>query len=209
MALASTFEKTRKDIEKALVDSGALQAAVGAGDLAVKKLREARTELGDLAATIDSKVLRERVDAVQASVVGRLGTLQADAKAAPDQVKDLPTRAQAVLGEAVTFALTTYGDLAERGQDLVARVRGQQANANLKDQASTTAAHARATRTTAKKSAAKTASTTKSAAQRSASTAKRSAAGTKTSTKATTTSAKKTASAAKKATGSTASKVGR
>ena len=109
-------------------------------------------------------------------------------------------------------ALAAYGDLAARGNDLVARVRGQQATPDLKAQASTTVSHAKATATTAKKATASTASTassaTKSAAKKTTSTAKKNAAKTKTSAKSTATSAKKTATAAQKAVEDTAAKTG-
>ncbi len=208
MALSATIEKTRKDIEKRLADTGALNAVVGASDLAVKKLREAQADLTARAASIDPKALR---DQAQATVVS-----------APEQVKALPTKAQAALGEAVATALTTYGELAARGSDLVARVRRQQATQDLKAQASTAVSHAKATATTAQRSASstksavksatttakKSAKTTKTAAKSATTTAKKNAAQTKTSAKSTVTSAKKTATAAKKAADATASKVG-
>ena len=201
MALPATIEKTRKDIEKAIADSGALQAVAGAGDLAVKKLRDARTEVASRAATLDTKALREQA---QATVAG-----------APEQVKALPEKAQAAFGDVVTSALTAYGDLAERGQALVARVRGQKATQDLKAQAAATTSHAKATATTAKKSAVETKDTATSAAKSASSsakttgaTAKKGASRTKTAAKSTATSAKKTASAAKKATDDAASKVG-
>lgn len=208
MALATTLEKTRKDIEKILSDSGALNVVVGTADLAVKKFRDAQAELAARAAAIDPKALR---DQAQATVV-----------AAPAQVKALPTKAEAVFGEAFTTALTTYGDLAERGKGLVVRVRRQQATQDLKAQASTTASHAKATVTTAKKSAAstktaaksaattakKSAASTKSAAKSATTTAKKSAARTKTSAKSTATSAKNTVAAAAQAAEDTASKIG-
>ncbi len=206
MALASTFQKTRKDIQKTLTDSGALDAVVGAGDLAVKKLREARADLSARAESIQADV-KHAPDLV---------------KAAPELVKSLPAHAQAALGEAVAGALATYEDLSVRGKDLVTRVRGQQATQDLKAQAAATVSHAKATTTTAKKSAAatktasksasttakKSAASTKTAAKSATTTAKKSAARTRTSAKSTNTGVKKTASAAAKAAGDAASKVG-
>ncbi len=212
MALSATIEKTRKDIEKTLADSNALNVVVGAGDLAVQKLREAQADLSARAAALDPKALR---DQAQATVVS-----------APEQVKALPTKAQAAFGDAVATALTAYGELAARGNNLVARVRRQQATEDLKAQASTTMSHAKGTTTTVKKSAASTQSAAKSAtttakksakksakstttaAKSAATTARKNAARTKTSAKSTSTSARKTVTAAKKAADATASKVG-
>ena len=195
MALAAKIDKTRKDIEKKIADTGAIDAVVGTGDLAVKKVRSAGADITARASSIDPKAL-----AGQAQSSRR--------RSAPEQIKALPTKAQAVFGGAVSTALTAYGDLAARGNDLVVRVRGQQATTDLKAQASTTVSHAKATATTAKKSAASTAATAKDGAKKTASTAKKSAAKTKTSAKSTATSAKKTASAAKKAVEDTADKIG-
>ncbi len=206
MALASSFDKTRKDLQKTLTDSGALEAVVGAGDLAVKKLREARADLTARAETIQADV-KSAPDLV---------------KAAPELVKSLPAHAQAAFGEAVAAAVSTYDELAVRGKDLVTRVRRQQATQDLKQQAATTVSHAKATATTAKRSAAatktaaksatttakKSAARTKTATKSATTTAKKSAARTKTAAKSTTTGVRKTASAAAKATDAAASKVG-
>jgi type IV secretory pathway TrbL component len=194
MALNINIEKTRKDIEKKLADTGALNAVVGTADLAVKKVREARTDLTARAAAIDPKALA--------------GQAQATVSGAPEQLKALPTKAQNAFGDAIASALTAYGDLAARGNDLVARVRRQQSTKDLKAQMAATVSHAKGTTTTAKKAAATTATATKTAAKKSTTTAKKSAAQTKTSAKSTTTSAKKTATAAAKATEAAAKKVG-
>ncbi|HET7388443.1 MAG TPA: hypothetical protein VFJ19_17455 [Nocardioidaceae bacterium] len=84
-------------------------------------------------------------------------------------------------------ALSGYADLAARGKSLVARVRRQQASADLAEQAEKTTTKAKTTATQARKSA----RTTKSSA------------------KATGTSARKTAGAASKATKDAASKTGK
>lgn len=194
MALAAKIDKTRKDIEKKIADTGAIDAVVGTADVAVKKVRSAGADITARASSIDPKALA--------------GQAQSTVAGAPEQIKALPTKAQAVFGGAVSTALTAYGDLAARGNDLVVRVRGQKATSDLKAQASTTVSHAKGTATTAKKSAASTAATAKDGAKKTASTAKKSAAKTKTSAKSTATSAKKTASAAKKAVADTADKTG-
>jgi len=183
MPITSTFDKTRKDLERTLadIDPTPLYAVVGAGDLAVEKIRTARAGL---------------------SV--RAESVQADVLAAPAQAKALPTKAQSAVGGAIATAMTTYGELASRGKKLVTRVGGQQATTDLQTQAESTVARAKATTTTVKKQAA----TTRRSAAATASTAKKSAGRAKSPAKATVTSAKKTASATKKATATGASKVG-
>ena len=161
-------------------------------------MREARADINARASAIDPKALA--------------GQAQATVAGAPEHLKALPTKAQELFAEAVATALAAYGDLTARGNDLVGRVRGQQATSDLKAQASTTVSHAKGTATTAKKATASTASTassaTKSAAKKTSSTAKKNAAKTKTSAKSTATSAKKTAAAAQKAVEDTAAKTG-
>jgi heparin binding hemagglutinin HbhA len=205
MALSSTLEKTRKDIEKKLSDVAPLYLLAGAGDFAVEKLREARDEIATRVEAFDAKALR---DHAQATIVARVGSLESDLKAAPEQAKALPGKAQAVVGDALAMAtstaLTTYEDLAVRGKDLVTRVRRQQATVELEDQFDATVSKVKAATTTAKKS---TAATMKSA-KATRTTAKKSATKTRTAAKSATTSAKKTASAAKKAAVETAEKVG-
>ncbi len=201
MALNANLEKTRKDLEKTLANSTAFHVVVGAGDLAVEKLRVVRAELSSRAASFDAKALR---DQATTTVAARAGSVQDDVRAAPEQVKALPVKAQAVLEEVVASALSTYGELAGRGKKVVGLVSNQQATTDLKKQAKTTVTQAKAATTTAKKSAA----STKTSAKATATTAKKSAAKTKSAAKATTTSAKKTATAAKKATEDTAAKLG-
>src|SRR3954447_20266646 len=117
MALAANIDKTRKDIEKKLAETGALNAVVGTADLAVKKAREARAEVTSRAASIDPKALAGQAQA----------KAQATVATAPEQLKALPAKTQAAINEAVATALTAYGDLAARGGVLLAKVRGQQA----------------------------------------------------------------------------------
>jgi hypothetical protein len=187
MTFASTIDKTRKDIEKAigdkLGDKSPLLVLAGVSDLAAERVRAARAEIASRAESFDPKTLRE-----------------------------FPAKAQEAAEDAVTVvvssALIAYGDLSERGKILVSRVRGQQSTADLKSQASTTSAKAKATATTAKKTTSSTAKSAKKSASSTAKSAKKSATRTKTATKSATTSAKKTATAAKTAASDTASKLG-
>jgi len=118
---------SREDLEEALVRSTTLLAVVGAGDLAVERLRAARGELGDRAAAFDPQVFREQA---QASLADGIDALQAEVMAAPDQLRALPekaqewpTRAQSLLADLVSAAFSMYGDLAGRGKTVVTQAR--------------------------------------------------------------------------------------
>jgi hypothetical protein len=126
------------------------------------------------------------------------------ARATPGQVKTLPSRAQALIDDAVSGAISTYSGLAGRGKTLVTRVRKQEATSELQDRAGATTAKVKAASTTAKKSAAATKTASKSA----ATTTRKSAAATKTSAKSAATSSKKSATTARKAAGAAVTKLG-
>lgn len=209
MALMSTFDKTRKDIEKKLADAAPLEALAGAGDFAVEKLRSARADIATRVEGFDAKALR---DQAQATVVTGVDKLETELKAAPGQAKAQAAKAQAVLGGAMTAATTTavtaYGDLSERGKSLVTRVRGQASTAEVEEQAAETADAATATMKTAAKGVTDTAAAVADSADKTAATAKKSAAKTRSTAKKTSSSAKKTSAAAKKAAADTADTVG-
>lgn len=116
----------REDIEETIAGSTPLLAAVGAGDLALERLRAARTELAHRAASFDPKAFREQA---QASLVDGMDALQTEMMAAPEQLKALPeraqewpTRAQSLMADLVSAAFSTYGELAERGQTVLSHV---------------------------------------------------------------------------------------
>jgi len=179
MANTSTITKTRKDLEKTITEATPLYAVVGAGDLAVERLREARAELNSAAAKLDPRT-------------------------APKRVLALPGRATNAIGGAVATAVNTYGDLAGRGKNLVTRVRKQDETSALQGQAQTAVRSAKAATTTAAKSAA----ATKTAAKRTTTTAKRTASDAAstvgTSARRTTVTAKKSASDAASKVGTSA-----
>ena len=178
MALPDTFEKTLKN-----VDPTPLYALVGASDLAVEKLRNVSSELQVLVADMDPKTVPSKV---QAATNARVEAVTADMKARKSDAKDFPTMAQNMLFEMLSQAVATYGELAERGKELVIRVRNQRESEVLQDQAKATVSKVKATATTTKKSAAATKKSAKSAA----------------------TSARKTGAAAQKAAKSSAEKIG-
>lgn len=161
-----------------------LYALAGAGDLAVEKLRVLSEDLTTRVVALKDQPLPYQT--VQTELNKRFEALTADAKTVPAQLRELPNTFQSRVNTVVEQAETTYDDLAGRGKDLVTRIRKQQATEDLAAQATTTVRKAKATRTTARKSA--------DAAQSSA--------------KATTTSARKTAKSAAKATEAAARKIG-
>jgi hypothetical protein len=187
MAISSELTKS---LERSL-DSKPVYAVAGAGDLAVEKLRGLSAWLSALSTVrVEPKDVQEQVGTLQKDTQARLAALQEDARArlgfVQEAVRDLPDQAQSMVALVVSRANNVYGDLAERGEIVVGRIRGQQATGELEDQAQATIERAKVTRTTATKSAAAT---------------KRSAKGT-------VTSATKTAEAAGKAASDAGDKIG-
>jgi heparin binding hemagglutinin HbhA len=222
------------DIRKTVTDSTPVYAVVGATDLAVEKVREARTRLE-----------AARVDLDVAAVQGRATEA---AQQAVGQAQHVPVlalnRTLVIAGK----AQESYDSLAARGHKLVRRIRNQKATKDLLAQAGTTLAlskgavttlrkaaveteraakatlttgrreaasaaatvgsSAKGTTTTAKTAAKKATRATKPAAKRTATTARKRATTTKSATKAAVTSAAKTAEAAQKTVETAAEKVG-
>jgi heparin binding hemagglutinin HbhA len=195
MAFPHSIEKAREDLRKTLSDPTApLYAVVGIADAAAASLRTAR-------AGLDPKAIG---DLARARISARLDSVQTEVLAAPGQVRALPSRASALVDEALTGALTTYSDFAGRGRTFVRRVRRQQATSELGHQAKATASKVKAATTTTKNSAAATRTTAKSA----ATSTKKSASAARTAAKSAATSTRKTAAAAKKAGKATSAKLG-
>jgi hypothetical protein len=165
-------------------------AIAGAGDLAVEKFRAVSEDVTARFAKLDQKTLQSELTKRQTElaklVEKRFESIVADAKTAPAKLRELPKTAQAGFTTVLGQAEETYEDLAGRGKDLVERIRHQQATEDLVTQAKTTVSKAKATRTTAKKTA--------DSATRNV--------------KATATSARKTAKTATKAAANAADKVG-
>ncbi|HEU4910654.1 MAG TPA: hypothetical protein VFV76_02030 [Actinomycetes bacterium] len=203
----------------------------GAGDLAVKTIRELPAQLASgrvVAVKIGRKDVEKAVTSLRDEAVALPGKAQAAATT-------LPAKAQtAVVGAAVEVADRTdavYGDLLTRGRRVVGRIRRQKATQDLKRDAGTTVRRTKAATTTAKKGAAETtsaakgtsttakksakkatrkaSSSTRTSAKRTTTTARKRAAATRTATRSASTAARKTASSAAKATTDGAAKVGR
>jgi heparin binding hemagglutinin HbhA len=173
---------------KTVTTSKPFYVVAGAGDLAVKAVREGTERL--------TSIRIERKD-----VETTISTLQAETKA-------LPAKAQTV---AVTIAAdvadkvgTGYDELLGRGRSVVTRIRRQKSSQDLKRQGSTTVRRSKATVTSAKQGAADT----RSSARGTATTAKKRAATTKKTAKSASTSARKTATTARQATAAASNKVG-
>jgi heparin binding hemagglutinin HbhA len=163
-------------------------AVAGAGDLAVKALREVPNRLSHL--RVDPKDIASTITVIQA------------------ETKTIPYRAQNVavvlVGETVGLADAVYGDLVARGRSITNRIRRQKSTQELKAQAGTTVRRTKAAKTTAKKSA----GATRTAARGAATTAKKRASATTKATRSAATSAGKTTAAATQATVDGAQKVG-
>jgi len=208
-------------------------AVVGAGDLAVEFARNATADVQARFSKVDlePKALR---DQARTLVTARIDELTEDAKeartsaekaakdareaaekaakdareAAEKRAKGARTQVEAYVNEAVAEVTETYGDLATRGRDLVARIRRQQATQDAKAATKSVTTKAKTAKTQTKKSAEGTASTAKAASKSTSQSAKKTAGTAKRNAKSTTTSAKKAASASTKAAGDAADKVG-
>ena len=206
-----------------------LLAGVGVTDLAVEIVRDLVTETQTRLAVVQKtaanpKALREqavtvvsnRVDALakdaktyRAAIEARVVELQSEAKA-------YPARVSMLVDDNVSTATDAYGDLVERGESLVGRIRRQQSTKATVKTARTTVAKAKTTNTQAKKASTAATKAAKTAAKKATATVKKTntkpatkkAVVTRSSAKATVTAATKTADNAIKAVSDAAQKVG-
>jgi heparin binding hemagglutinin HbhA len=179
-------------VTKTITNSKPFYVVAGAGDLAVKTLREGTERLS--AMRLEPKDIRKEIGTT-------ISTLQSETKA-------LPAKAQTV---AVTLAAdvagmvgTSYDELLGRGRSVVTRIRGQKSTKELQRQASTTVRRSKAVVTTGRLAAVDT----RTSAKGTATTAKKGVAATKKTAKSASTSARQTSTAAKKATAAASAKVG-
>lgn len=129
------------------IDTTPLYALAGVTDLAVEKVREARRRADARRAELSRRAEAARSDLSPAAV-------QARATHVAEQVRDLPAVALnqgLVVGGKVTEG---YEAFATRGKNVVNRIKGQKATADLVAQAGTTVAQAKGAVTTARKAAA-------------------------------------------------------
>ncbi len=195
--------KAKLDIKT--VPTQAIEAAVGATDLAVGVVRSSVADLQKRLAGVQKNVssfepqafvstsvenLTKDAKARRAAIEKLVAALQAEALAVPNRVQETAT--------------DTYADLVKRGETLVGRIRRQPSTKATVKSADTTVTKAKTTKTQGTKAAKKTST----AAKKSTTATKKRTAATRSSAKATTTSARKTASSAASAVVDAAEKVG-
>lgn len=209
-----------KDIRKTITDTTPVYAAVGATDLAIERLREARTRAAAVRQDLDVRVIQDRA-------VKRF-------EKATEQAQQIPAQVRSQTVEAAGKARQTYSGLAVRGEKLVKRIRNQKPTKDLLAQAGSTVSLGKGAVTTVRnvaldtqraarvtlatgrreagsvatsvqedvkasgRSAGKAAATTSTAAEGTVTTAKKSAASTERATRSVATSARKTATTAAK-----------
>jgi heparin binding hemagglutinin HbhA len=155
-----------------------LYAVVGAGDLAVERVRSYTAD----------------VQARMVDVQTRVADLQSRVARLDLEPRDARNAVGAYLNEAAVEVTEAYDDLAARGRDLVGRIRRQQATQGAQAAARTTTAKVRTARTQTTNTAKRNAKATGTSARKTA--------------EATGTSARKTAEATTQATSDAAKKVG-
>jgi hypothetical protein len=173
--------KAKFDIKDIKIDATPLYAGVGVIDAAVEVVREyvadVQTKLVDVQKDVQTRVadvqksvttldfepkaLREqavtvvnaRVDALSKDAKARRLAVEARVAELQSEAKAFPAKVQAAVNDNVATVTDTYGDLAKRGEALVARIRKQE-SAKVAPK-KTTAKKATARKTTAKKATVK------------------------------------------------------
>lgn len=198
-----------------------LYATVGATDRVVELVRESagdlQARLSGLQGNIDElerepQLLRHRAvgavngraDAVARDVQQRRAAVRARVADLRTRALDVPERVQGFLEEHEV----AYGQLVDRGNALVRRIRAQKSTQDTKRAARTTSAKAKTAGTQAGHATRSTAASAQRAAKGATATARRQSKAPRSSTKATVTSARKTAKSAAKATAEATRKVG-
>jgi heparin binding hemagglutinin HbhA len=128
-----------KDIRKTVTDTTPVYAALGATDLAVERLRDARARAPAVRLDLD-------VSAIQDRAVKRLEQVT-------EQVQQIPAQVRSQRAEAAGKAWETYTGLAVRGEKLVTRVRNQKSTKDLFAQAGSTVSLGKGAVTTVRKAA--------------------------------------------------------
>jgi tartrate dehydratase beta subunit/fumarate hydratase class I family protein len=128
-----------KDIRKTVTDTTPVYAALGATDLAVERLREARDRAAAIRLDLD-------VSAIQDRAVKRFEQVT-------EQVQQIPAQVRNQRVEAAGKARETYTGLAARGEKLVKRVRNQKSTKDLFAQAGSTVSLGKGAVTTVRKAA--------------------------------------------------------
>ena len=127
------------DIRKTVTDTNPVYAVVGVTDLAVERLRDARSRAAAVHLDLDVSVMQDRA-------AKRFEKVAEQAQQIPAQVRN-----QTV--EVASKARETYSGLAVRGEKLVKRIRNQKSTKDLFAQAGNTVSLGKGAVTTVRKAA--------------------------------------------------------
>jgi hypothetical protein len=148
-----------KEIEDTLAHSPTVHVVVGAGDLAVEKIRAAREEIASRGTTFDAGSLRRQAEATLRDGVA---ALQAEVQGAPEQLRALPewapewpAKAQELLALILSSAFSAYGELSVRGRGVVEQFRGDHEATPVDEPVKRPTPQARPASPTAKKASAR------------------------------------------------------
>lgn len=138
------------EFKKSLTDATPFYAFVGAGDLAVEKIRGVPDRLSGMKVDMpkielprfesidiptDPKIIRTRVSSraadVQERVTATFSTLTAAGKEAPGKAQDFARVQYGKAGDYATQLREIYEDLAERGHKVVDRMAKKEAEAEI------------------------------------------------------------------------------
>jgi hypothetical protein len=144
MASTAEIRKTYTDFAKTLTGPKPFYAVAGVGDLAVEKVKALRP-------TAEDKGVKD----LPKQLTDKLGELPKEARKVADKLTDR-------VDTQVKAADERYEKLAQRGEDIVKRVRTQKSTKDLVEQAKTTISKARNVRGTATEGAKKTTEAAKS-----------------------------------------------
>jgi hypothetical protein len=144
MATTAELRKTYTDFAKTLTGPKPFYAVAGVGDLAVEKVKALRPAAEDKSVKDLPKQLTEK-----------LSDLPKEARKVADKLTDR-------VDAEVKAADERYAKLAQRGEDIVKRVRTQKSTKDLVEQAKSTITKARNVRGTATEGAKKTTEAAKS-----------------------------------------------
>ena len=127
------------DIRKTVTDANPVYAVVGVTDLALERLREARTRAAAVHLDLDVSVMQDRAAKRFEKVA--------------EQAQQIPAQVRSQTVEVAGKARETYSDLAVRGEKLVKRIRNQKSTKDLFAQAGNTVSLGKGAVTTVRKAA--------------------------------------------------------
>jgi heparin binding hemagglutinin HbhA len=160
---------TAEDIRRTVTESTPLRAAVGAADLTVERVRDAIANASQTQARVEERLARMQ-HSLEARVTGfdpqqfraRLGEALAP-KSLQATAQQLPALAVSRAIEVAGIAEARYESLAERGKELMERLRTQKATQDLISQGKVTLSRTKAAVTTARRAVDETAAAAREA----------------------------------------------